>query len=338
MLYVPSKFTVHANGKLLVTGGSTQAQAGFKNESYGTKASWVTVSGLTANHGFRSLTPNDDFSVIICVGGTNIAATSAIRRSTDRGDIWGTTTLAVGTYSFTDADWSPDDSQFVVVDSRPANQLTAIWTSPDGNTWTNRVTPAPLLGSWIKVVYGNGLYIATGNSPTDVMTSPDGINWTLGVMDTAVQGTFTQMIFSPGQQKFIALGNPLPGPVPAAYITTNGINWTTHPIPNCLLANDIVYAPDLSMYLVIGRNVTSAIPQIFWVSNDAKTWSNMPINEMRQNDGGILGTGVLKGAVAYAQEWEYFFGIGADSSPVAPFTSQSLFWRTGVYFNGQVPQ
>jgi hypothetical protein len=338
MLYVPSKFNVQANGKLIITGRSTQSNAGFKNENYGTKANWVTVSGLTANHGFRSLTPNDDFSVIICVGGTLINQVQAIRRSTDRGDNWGTTAIAAGTYSFTDADWSSDDSQFVVVDSNSANQATAIWTSPDGNTWTNRVTPAPLLGSWIRVVYGNGLYIATGQSNTDVMTSPDGINWTLGVMDVSIQGVFSQMIFSPGQQKFIGVANPLPGPVPAAYITTNGINWTTHLIPNCVFVNDIVYAPDLSMYLVIGRNTTPVIPPIFWVSNDAKTWSNMPINEMRQNDGGIVGTGTLKGAVAYAQEWGYFFGIGADATLSSPYTAQSLFWRTGVYFNGQVPQ
>ena len=49
-------------------------------------------------------------------------------------------------------------------------------TSPDGITWTFRDAPAETI-SWFSVTYGNGLFVAVGDSG-GVMTSPDGITWT----------------------------------------------------------------------------------------------------------------------------------------------------------------
>jgi hypothetical protein len=58
-----------------------------------------------------------------------------------------------------------------------------VMTSPDGENWTPRQTPANY--GWSDVVWSAelGIFVAvandTINSNDKVMTSPDGINWTL---------------------------------------------------------------------------------------------------------------------------------------------------------------
>ena len=54
-----------------------------------------------------------------------------------------------------------------------------VMTSPDGVTWTLRL--AGDWNAWAAVTFGNGMFVAVGNSAeavTPVMTSPDGITWT----------------------------------------------------------------------------------------------------------------------------------------------------------------
>ena len=54
-------------------------------------------------------------------------------------------------------------------------------TSPDGITWTIRVSAAD--NDWYSVAYGGGLFVAVAATGTGnrVMTSPDGITWTIRV-------------------------------------------------------------------------------------------------------------------------------------------------------------
>ena len=52
------------------------------------------------------------------------------------------------------------------------------------------------------------------------------------------------------------------------------------------------------------------------------------------NEAGIFGTGSNKGAIAYSQEWNYFFGCGGGPQSGSG-TSAALFWRTAIFFNGQ---
>jgi catechol 2,3-dioxygenase-like lactoylglutathione lyase family enzyme len=53
-----------------------------------------------------------------------------------------------------------------------------VMTSPDGFTWTPRVSASD--NDWRSVTYGNGLFVAVAQTGTGnrVMTSPDGITWT----------------------------------------------------------------------------------------------------------------------------------------------------------------
>ena len=54
-----------------------------------------------------------------------------------------------------------------------------VMTSSDGVTWTQRL--AGDWNTWAAVTFGNGMFVAVGNSAeavTPVMTSPDGITWT----------------------------------------------------------------------------------------------------------------------------------------------------------------
>src|SRR5690606_21012216 len=52
--------------------------------------------------------------------------------------------------------------------------FTAVMTSPDGTTWTPRISADD--AEWNSVTYTNGLFVAVGFNA--VMTSPDGTTWT----------------------------------------------------------------------------------------------------------------------------------------------------------------
>lgn len=95
-----------------------------------------------------------------------------------------------------------------------------VMTSPDGLTWTSRVSASD--SYWRAVIYGNGLFVAVGGSSNGtVMTSPDGINWTARTPASASLEWFTVAY---GNGLFVAAGqggNTMTSP--------DGINWTLRP-------------------------------------------------------------------------------------------------------------
>ncbi len=334
LIYLPSQFAnPTVNGRLVMCGDSNQTRGASYSDNYG--SSWTLSTGISSNDNFIRMAydPIGDVLVVVATNASN--QVNAIRRSTDRGTSFVTTALAAGTYNFQDVIWSADDSLFVAVESTTTT-TNRIYTSPDGNTWTQRTTPAALVGGWFRLAYNStlDLYVVLGNSSTDVMTSPDAIIWTIGVTNLSISLP-RRIIASDGQSKFVAM-MPTPG-TGGTYHSSDGINWIQfNTMPNVTVIENLLWAPDLSLWLTIGTSTpSSAEPPIFWASNDAETWFQMPINTMRQNDEGIFGVGTTKIAVAYAEEWGYFFGCGGDATVSGPFTANALFWRTAIFFNGQ---
>ena len=338
LIYLQSVFAnPTVNGRVVMCGGNnTINRSSTFSDNYGT--SWTGSIGGDNNYTYNRMAFDPVGNIMVMcadLGPGTPSQLQTVKRSTDRATNWVNTAITSGTTLFRDVIWSAADSLFVMV---AANESTnAIWTSPDGNTWTQRTNATPIsnpLASWVRITYSPalGLYLVTSNSGFDVMTSTNGIIWTVaditGLIPASLGGNGQRrLIWSQGQSKFVTVNTS-----GIVSISPDGINWTQNTIPGAPVLRDIVWAADLSLYLVMIDQ--DANPNIFWFSNDAESWTNMPINTMRVNDEGVFGTQFNKGAVAYAQEWNYFFGCGGGSQSGSG-TNLAVFWRTAIFFNGQ---
>ena len=105
------------------------------------------------------------------------------------------------------------NSQFVAVAG------TAIYTSPDGVTWTSRTSPTS--SSYVDVIYANGLYVAYGSySSGNLATSADGITWTSRSVGTAA---INHVIYA--GSLFVAASTNL------IYTSSDGVTWTSRTSP-----------------------------------------------------------------------------------------------------------
>ena len=84
--------------------------------------------------------------------------------------------------------------------------------------WTAATAPTPL-GSWYGVAYGDGRWVAVGNSP-DVAVSLDGSTWS---EYPAPAGSWQPVTYGDG--RFVALSSTTTGL--EEMTSTNGVNWTT---------------------------------------------------------------------------------------------------------------
>ena len=68
-----------------------------------------------------------------------------------------------------------DGSQFVAVGGSSIG-TSALYTSPDGTTWTSRTSSFGT--TFINAVHGNGSLWVAGGDSGKLATSPDGVTWT----------------------------------------------------------------------------------------------------------------------------------------------------------------
>lgn len=341
MIYLPSIFANPiVNGRLVMCGGSQGAAPNDRGATYSDNygGSWIGTIGTSNQYTYNRMAYDPAASVLVMVSDLGPPVPNqlqTVRRSLDRGANWSNTAITSGTTLFRDVVWSVADSQFVMVAAN--NPTNAIWTSPDGNVWTQRVNAAPAsnpLASWIRIEYSPslGLYLATSNSGFDVMTSPDGITWTVFDITTTTPATLggngqRRLVWSEGQSKFVTVNA-----FGVVSISPDGINWTQNTVPGAPNLKDVRWSPNLSLWLVMIDQFTGE--QIFRVSNDAETWAVFPENTMRSNLGTLFGTQFNKGAIAIADEWNYFFACGGGPQSGVG-TSNGVLWRTQVTFNNQ---
>jgi hypothetical protein len=103
----------------------------------------------------------------------------------------------------------------------------AVWTSPDGLTWT-RVGPgnAATGGTVTDVAWAGGHWVAVGNigGQATAWTSNDGTTWQPRPSGSGLEGTTIHRIVAVGTG-FIALGESTPGNG-AAWQSADGTSWT----------------------------------------------------------------------------------------------------------------
>ncbi|HEX7260900.1 MAG TPA: PKD domain-containing protein, partial [Luteolibacter sp.] len=114
-------------------------------------------------------------------------------------------------------------SQFVAVgvdyDFNTSLWTGAIYTSPNGTTWTRRHFSGKELN---EVAYGGGAYVAVGNSGA-MWKSTDGISWS-----PVSSGITSENInaISYGNGGFVAVGSAGSGGTVVSLASTDGSNWT----------------------------------------------------------------------------------------------------------------
>jgi hypothetical protein len=138
-----------------------------------------------------SVTYGNNLFVAVSPNGTNKAMTSP------DGITW------TGRFVSNAGNWisvTYGNNLFVAVSSYISSNI-AVITSPDGITWTTRTVPES--NDW-RVTYGNGIFVAVGQSGTNrIMTSSDSITWTVR---TATEAN-TWMSVAYGDGKFVAVAS-----------------------------------------------------------------------------------------------------------------------------------
>ncbi|MBI1834119.1 MAG: hypothetical protein HYR90_04840, partial [Candidatus Andersenbacteria bacterium] len=138
-----------------------------------------------------------------------------------------------------------------------------VMTSPDGITWTLRVSAAN--NKWYSVTYGNGLFVAVAASGVGnrVMTSPDGINWT--IRTTPADNDWYSVTY--GNGLFVAVSGT--GVSNRVMTSPDGITWTsrTSAVDNNWIA--VTYGNGLfvaTSYTGVSNRVMTSPDGITWTS------------------------------------------------------------------------
>jgi len=338
LIYLPTN-AANRVGRLVITGESNSTKGGAYSDDYG--VFWTGAASLTSNNGYGrmayapNLTTNGTLVAIQTILGLT-SATFSMRVSTDRATSFGFVTLDFSNLgqNFRDVIWSEDKQLFVGISVFDSTHQ--IYTSTDGSSWTRRLTPAPSFVGfrWTSIVYAPGLgkFYADGpgrdiNSNSEHIESVDGITWTGPTANNEQCGTPERIVWSEGQQKFGAAGSLVFGGAnPIVEFSDDFITWVVQNPAEVDLGrgvDDIVWCPDLSLWVVIGTNQdATSSPKIFWASNDGLTWKNFPFNNFRISAN--LGVSNFRAQITYAEEFGYFFGCNDG------FGTGERFFRTSM--------
>ncbi|MBK7363012.1 MAG: hypothetical protein IPJ01_12010 [Micavibrio sp.] len=129
--------------------------------------------------------------------------------------------------------WSPKLALFVAVGNATGGVTPGrIATSPDGITWTQRVSPFNNVSEHLfKVVWSPelSLFVVSSNVSPRIATSPDGITWTLRTWTTGLSDILPALEWSKELGLFVGGGIKFlsPSGVVGVIVTSpDGITWT----------------------------------------------------------------------------------------------------------------
>ncbi len=329
LIYMPSQDSPSLPGRLLENALSNNTRGGAFSDDYG--ETWSLSTSLTSNNGYGrmayapNLGTNGTLTIIRVQTGFG-SSQFKIQVSTDRGTSFSTTTMPNNGQDFVDQIFIESLGLFVATSAGiTTNAAQAVYTSPDGSTWTARTTPLPtnVFADWHRIVFSPSLgkiYIknnATGANDPEFITSVDGITWLGPFVNDMPVSIPKRIIWSEGQQKFAAAGSSQ-----GVFFSDDFITWTDTTPSDLDIASDIVWAPDLSLWVVIGSNTTSSfINPMIWASNDGVNWTTFPKNNFRTVPTSISNERVQ---IVYSEEFQYFFGMNSGFG-----TTQQQFYRTG---------
>lgn len=181
---------------------------------------WNSVSTGTSGYWY-DITGDTTGNTLVLVG-DSINASYAIKTSLDAGATWSQSNFSVA------AHWTGivyGNGLFVAVGSNGSTEYVS--HSIDGVTWSTAATlPNVSTTTLDRILYGNGVFLITGDNTNFVLLSTDGITWTSHPLPVTV---------SPYGAKFVAGKFVIP---PYNNISTtlleslNGIDWIETTLPN----------------------------------------------------------------------------------------------------------
>jgi hypothetical protein len=123
---------------------------------------------------------------------------------------------------------------------------------------TSATQAMPATAAWIRVTFGDGVFVAVAQNSTIAATSPDGIVWTQRVLP--VSAAWLALKFGNGVFLLIAQNSTI------AATSTNGVTWTQRVLPVSAEWRPITFGNGL--FCVAGTNSTIAI-----TSPDGIAWT-----------------------------------------------------------------
>ena len=176
-------------------------------------------------------------------------------------------------------------------------------------------------GTWTKVVYGNGLFVAFSASSSQFSTSPDGITWTTRTLPAPIAGNnILGAAFGNGVFVITFSGANVG-------LSNDGINWRTAPITSSAWSQ-VVFGNGLFVTVSSTSGTTAAS------SPDGVTWTirTLPSTASWYSVG--FGNGVFVATLSGAST------TGAVSLDGITWTAMtmpsSLQWQAFAYGNGKI--
>jgi hypothetical protein len=186
-------------------------------------------------------------------------------------------------------------------DASGGNDDAAVWTSPDGVTWSRVPNDEEVFGGdgdqamWSVAAGGPGLVAVGHDGPIGdwdaaVWTSPNGVSWTrVPHSETLFGGEDHQAMWSvvPGGPGLVAVGydHSIGAGVAAVWTSPDGVTWTRVPHDEVVFGGDnwqamwSLVAADSGLVAVGYDNSGGNTDAAVWTSPDGVTWSRVPHDE-----------------------------------------------------------
>lgn len=232
-------------------------------------------------------------------------------------------------YSYTYNDITFGNNLFVVT----SNAAQAVWTSPNGVTWTKRTLPTNVSNT-NAIAYGDNKFVILNNNG-ETTTSVDGITWTYrgyvwttngGFSGSGLGGYYDNIIF--GASKFIATGTGF------VVSSADGLAWASLSSGSVVDLNSVASNGNFTVAVGIPSfneySRTRVVPTIL-KSSDGNIWSQSDTSTLTVAGGftlnDILWTGTTFVAVGG--------GVPAygTSGPFIVTSTDGTIWATQVNTN-----
>jgi len=168
----------------------------------------------------------------------------------------------------------------------------ALWTSPDGQTWTRVQTPADFASARVYTVdAGSAGYIATGTLKDEVTpavwVSADGRSWHRAALPKPSTGVIVDGATAFAGGYVISGAHPFEAGcgeseyVPSLWWSADGNSWTQTKPPGAMPADSVSVTvnriSDRALVAIAQQwNATSLVTsQQVWVSGDGRTWNSI---------------------------------------------------------------